>query len=244
MRWDMHKVIVERPRGGGAPRKGGREAARERHDPERSPLREGMTRWGRTKWLSEHLGPLRRFLMSQVGRRWDAVHSEICQRIRPDNTVQRHILQHLPDLVAIDVRLVGGVPWYAEGGWRHGPIAPTGWRRVYVCPRSGLLKRIPAGADRRPALGAERRVIDERAHFRKIDGAWYRVELAPVPEEPSAYGRCYDAVLGTTLSMIGPYYDRPKILAQVHGAEGLYARRKRPLSKRERRLVGEVGRVK
>lgn len=244
MRWDMHKVIVERPRGGGAPRKGGREAARERQDPERSPRGEGMTRWGRTKWLSEHLGPLRRFLMARVGRRWDAVHSEICQRIRPDNTVQRHILQHLPDLVAIDVVLENGVPHHADGTWRSGPITPSAWRKVYVCPKTGVLRRIPPASPLRLPIADERRVIDDRVHYRKLGGAWYRVELAPIPEDPAAYRECYDVVLGRRLFMVSPYYNRSKTLALVHGVDGVYAVRRRPLTKKERRQVGEVGRVK
>ncbi|MEZ4452838.1 MAG: hypothetical protein R3B09_25475 [Nannocystaceae bacterium] len=239
----MHKVIVERPRGGAAPRKGGRAAARERLDLETSPRQEGMTRWGRTKWPSEHLGPLRRFLMSRVGRRWDAVHSEICQRIRPDNVVQRHILQHLPDLVALEVELEGGVPCHGGSDWRRGPLVPSGWCRVYVCPRSGLLKQIPP-AKRAPELQAvPRRQVDDRLYY-KVGGAWFRVELAPIPELPGAERGCYDVVFERRVSMIGTYGTRERLLVEIHGAPGLYACRRYPLTRRERRLVGEVGRVK
>ena len=82
MRSDMSKVIVARPRLGSrnkARAKGRRrELQREGLDGHRL---EGIKRLrGGTKILNEHLGPLRRYLESQVGRPWDKVFSEICAR--------------------------------------------------------------------------------------------------------------------------------------------------------------------
>jgi hypothetical protein len=50
---------------------------------------------GGTKGFSDHLGPLERYLRSQVGRPWNKVYSEIAAHIRPSNALQQHILSHL-----------------------------------------------------------------------------------------------------------------------------------------------------
>ena len=87
MRSDMAKVIVERPRIGSSMRgksKGYRRSL-QRLDHETLPSKEGIKRrhLGHRKWLNEHLGPLRRYLDSQVGRPWNKVFSEICGAHQP-----------------------------------------------------------------------------------------------------------------------------------------------------------------
>lgn len=132
----MHKVLVERPRRGGGHEPGERRLPFE-DQPVRGPMRE---RQRRTKWLSENLSPLERYLQSQVGRPWRLVYSEIRRNLAPRNAVQMHILQHLFQFIATDVWLVDGVPWTCASG-RERPVG-TGWGRLdfYVCPKSGLLK--------------------------------------------------------------------------------------------------------
>src|SRR5262245_14992574 len=81
VRHDMAKVIVERPRHRShwnKPKGYRRQLRRQLGDG--PATREGMKRlWkGGTKMLNEHLGPLRRYLDSQVGRPWDKVFAEIC----------------------------------------------------------------------------------------------------------------------------------------------------------------------
>ncbi|MCA9709581.1 MAG: hypothetical protein KDK70_27330, partial [Myxococcales bacterium] len=84
----MDKVLCERPRGGV------RRARRSRY---RGPLEEAprfeptSRRRGGSKWLGEHLGPLRRWLRAQAGRPWDAVYAELRANISPANAVQMHI---------------------------------------------------------------------------------------------------------------------------------------------------------
>src|SRR5438045_7109980 len=89
MRADMGKVLVERPRLGRRraerwPGKGYRKRLKKYADAGASPPpREGMKdsySFG-TKSFNEHLGPLRRFLDSNVGRPWDKVYSEICKHV-------------------------------------------------------------------------------------------------------------------------------------------------------------------
>jgi hypothetical protein len=79
MRADMGKVLVERPRlgsrDGSRPKKGYRKRLQKAFDSgDPLPVREGMkVRCGRGKHFNEHLGPLRRFLNSNVGRQWDKI---------------------------------------------------------------------------------------------------------------------------------------------------------------------------
>jgi hypothetical protein len=145
MRSDMPQVIIERPRGG--PRfktpKGERRRDQRIPDDER-PTRESIGRkWsGSPKWLNEHLGPLRRFLRSNVGRPWNKVYSEICARIRRDSAVQDHVRDHVFDYVTVNVILVDGVPCSREGSDYGMPIGRYDRRELYVCPRTGILRRI------------------------------------------------------------------------------------------------------
>src|SRR5438309_8576261 len=96
MREDMAKVIVERPRVGHSARGKPKGYRRKYGDPtaEGLPRREGIRRrcGGGTKSFNEHLGPLRRYLDSLVGRPWNKVHAEICARLNRGSVVQQHVL--------------------------------------------------------------------------------------------------------------------------------------------------------
>ena len=147
MRADMAKVIVERPRGKGwawnKPK--GYRRRLGRYGQDGPPNHEGIkARWhGRTKDLNEHLGPLRRYLDRQVGRPWDKVFSEICAHINRNSAVQDHVRDHVEAYVCIHIILIDGVPCSAEGGREYGePLSHFRYRRWYVCPRSGLLKKV------------------------------------------------------------------------------------------------------
>lgn len=63
----------------------------------------GMRPRGRAvdrKTFSDHLGPLRRFLLSRVGRRWDDVYSEIVEKV-PKGLHRHHLDTHLESYVEI-----------------------------------------------------------------------------------------------------------------------------------------------
>ena len=146
MRPDMAKILVERPRGGRcvAVAKGYRKEL------QRTPVEDLRTREGikarsrgNPKWFTDHLGPLRRFLLSQAGRPWDLVYSEICQGLRKGFPVREHFLLHVHQYVEKRVVLIDGIPCHAEGRIYGRPLANYGGRYLYVCPKSGLLKRVP-----------------------------------------------------------------------------------------------------
>jgi hypothetical protein len=143
MRSDMAKVIVERPRYGSflPSRKKGYRKQLQRTAIEDQLQREPMPgRWrGRERSLNEHLGPMRRFLRSNIGRPWNKVHQELCEHVSFANAVQSHILDHIDDYVERYVELVNGVP-VATSGWRIGRRLQPGC--LYVCPKTGILRAV------------------------------------------------------------------------------------------------------
>jgi hypothetical protein len=187
MREDMFHVIVERPRlGGGRTRKG---RARPWED---LPKQEGMQRphmrSGDWKSLNENLAPLRRYLERQVGRPWNKVYSEISRHLRADNPVQQDVRDHLSDFVAIKPRRRAGA-LYIDGSGKERRDR-LWYQPLYVDPKDGLLKRtdrLPEAkalrsARRRKPQPADRIALAPDRELRRIDGLWYEIALAPLPE--------------------------------------------------------------
>jgi hypothetical protein len=238
MRSDMAKVIVERPRKKGwawNKPKGYRRTLR-RMSAEGQPIREGMKhRWqNHTKWLNEHLGPLRRYLDSQVGRPWDEVFSEICAHINRNSAVQNHVRDHVKDYVAVHVFLVDGVPCSGEGSWHHGtPLHRMLWRPWYVCPRTGQLRRSALPRQERPRRSRTRvhppvRVSDTLV-CKFLQGGWHLLTVRALPgmrDQSSAR----DVVLDKPVKEITPGRARHE-----YGAE-VYAVDRRRLARPELRL--------
>jgi hypothetical protein len=89
----------------------------------------------------ENLAPLRRFLRSRVGRPWNDVHHEICALLNVRSAVQKHVLDHIREMVEVNVVMVDGVPHHKPGHWYGGsPIVRNRWREFYVCPLTGALR--------------------------------------------------------------------------------------------------------
>lgn len=199
MREDMFKVIVTRPRIGSRYKPSAKSRAdalaRKRVTGKRLALE--TERLG-TRYLNEHLGPLKRYLHRQVGRRWDDVFSDICARLDTGSTVKMHVREHLDDYV---IRRT----WAVEGGdvWgapQWGPLRSVtlGHALFYVEPDTGVLRRV---SDLRDRLGlsnrrSERRYraygypiryeaepparwLDANRCHAKLHGIWYALELLP-----------------------------------------------------------------
>ncbi len=178
----MAKIIVERPRVGGGPRK-----RPEACDLEDLPSREGMRRAHKDrKELNENLAPLRRYLISKAGKHWDKVHSDICEHIKLSSAVQRHILEHLKWMVKTDC-FIGpdGKVW--EHGYGYGskdrPIS-EGFKEFYVHPKSKVLhyqqwKKNWYKRNQKP--DPNRKVTGDLMQIHKIDGVWYEIHLKKLP---------------------------------------------------------------
>jgi len=234
MRPDMDKVIVERPRFGsrqhGTPK--GLRRRLQRFGDDGPPRFEGIKRrGGKTKYLNEHLGPLRRYLDSQVGRPWDLVFSEICAQIDRKSAVQDHVRDHVEGYVARHVVEVDGVLHVAADRWRGGgPLADVWSYRWYVCPRTGLLRRKPPRP--RPPARPDRPEppryvrVSETSQCRKVDGVWHLVELGPLPP-PWSPSAARDVLLDRPAVEVSPEKAR-----QEYG-DAVYAVSTRRLSRRE-----------
>src|SRR5688572_31613474 len=166
----MAKVIVERPRlGGGVRYPRGSERGYRRVDVEDFPRREGIKRpWQRTsayKGLNENLAPLRRYLLSNVGRPWDKLFGEISERIALDSAVQLHIWQHVKQYVCFAATRVGRE--YVDSRGR------AVYESFLVDARTGLLRKNERSwrwrANRYPLPQPDPNVItvDERQQYRR-----------------------------------------------------------------------------
>ena len=162
MRRDMFQVIIERPRLGGGWSKKQRTGERTDRAFERAPAKVAMSRTRGTKELNENLAPLRRFLASRMGRPWNAVHSEICAVLSMGSAVQKHVLDHVKQYVEENPLMIDGQPHdpIAVCG-RHHPLCVFGHRwRFYVCPRTGLLRRVACERRKPPRKAEEQSTMD------------------------------------------------------------------------------------
>jgi hypothetical protein len=201
VREDMARVIVERPRIVDSFTRKGRVRPLEEL-PKRLGMRRSQRERGGYKTLNENLAPLRRFLERQVGRPWDKVYSEIAARLRADNTVQQHVRDHLKDFVATR-------PLRAVSTWRRWGDESLWYQPLYVDPRDGILRRTDRLPDvrvrRRKEAEQHNRLVSERvelsdtSELRRIDGMWYAVSLAPLPEPE------YQPVTGLQRVALKPY---------------------------------------
>jgi hypothetical protein len=241
MRADMAKVIVERPRKpccGWYKLKGYQRRLRQYGD-DGPPSREGMKeRWqGGTKYFNEHLGPLRRYLDKQVGRSWDKVFSEICAHIDRSSAVQDHVRDHVEDYVTRHVILIDGVPCSGEGGYGYGmPLHQFRYRPWYVCPLTGLLRRVKVVSRKRPHAPKPESPpkyipVSDTLQCRFLDGAWHLVTLRPLPAPYHHRGRCtaVDVLLKVPVPQLTPQDAR-----RHYGAE-VYAVAVRRLARKELR---------
>jgi len=232
MRPDMHEVIIERPRrrprGDDYPR-----ARRARPDGEELPLREAMGRGYRAKYLNENLAPLRRFLTRRVGRPWTKVFEEIAEHLSVSSAVQKHVVDHLRDLVVLHAwRDADGRLW-GEGRW-GGPrrLRAHGRALLWVDRETGILRRTDP-EPRKLAKRLSRRDPDARTtkdgrELRRFRGVWYLVTTAPLPAPPVA---AIDALARRTVPAWPRYLDHA--LADLW-TSGRYVKTARPLTKRER----------
>jgi hypothetical protein len=247
MRPDMPKVLVERPRlPSRVPRGRDGRKFRDTSDAAFLPMKAG---YRDPKSLNENLRPLARFLASQVSRPWDKVHSELCAVIDGRNAVQRHILEHLSNYVAVHTGVVNGVLVDLSARWYGlGRVSQP----LYVDPRTGLLRRNPDDVSwrkgsraRQQAAERERsrvwREVSPTIQLHRLDDCWFEVAIAPLPPAPAIV---WDTV--RRRSMVQRTTDSHRrsddqATAQYYGRAAVYAASKRQLNAREIREHGLKG---
>jgi len=189
MREDMSKVVIERPRSGHSlPGYKTRLRVR-RYDPEKdyedtpkrvSGSRSKYVRAGETKYFSDFLSPLRRFLRTNVGRPWDKVYSEMRENLDDRKVTGRHVFEHVEMEVETHALIGGDGEVYILG--YNGGLQPI--YGFYVDPRTGLL----CWSDSRPPWkqrGKSKTDAQEVNHVRlsantcyvKMSGIWYFIEF-------------------------------------------------------------------
>ncbi len=247
MRSDMHKVIVERPRRGMRMRK---RFSRPGVDLESLPFRSGINRTfegtGGTKSLNENLAPLRRYLVRQVGRRWDNVYSEICEYLDVNNTVKQHVRDHVEDLILVQtVRDSDGII-RDMNSWTKLDVYWS--QEVFVDPNTGIIRRSDSLRSWREArenhwywrgnrkrsrkeTQSDSRVIDSDGELHNLGGIWYQIEFEN-PSETDFRKTGLEAGEGFT-------HERPLVYDQLErklvSSRRRYANSKRQLSRAELR---------
>ena len=144
----------------------------------------------KTKYLSDHLGPLRRLLRSQLGQPWDQVYSKIRREVKGNTMAGQHVLEHVSAYVCTAVEMVDGQP-YAKGGvpWHWGNARLGRWRNeFYVHPETGLL--CLADVERKAQKvkqASDFVVVSDLFQYRLIDGIWYGIEFEAIAQCSKAY---------------------------------------------------------
>lgn len=203
MRPDMNEVLIERPRRGMRikTRRNNKPRAAEYVDDD-SYSRELRPTPRRTKRFDDHLGPLRRWLRSQVNRPWDKVWSELCAGIDQRSVTGRHLLGHARGEVEIECEVGEDRKIYATTGWwRHRRRAPV--EGLYVHPHTGLLRwqEPMSQQERKRKQWAElpdpdiRDLPDGDVLWREC-GIWFRVRAEIVPWQHRPKVRAWDYELG------------------------------------------------
>lgn len=180
MRQDMYRVLTERPRGGhrrktsrgNRPRVSewaGEDSFAGDYRPERRE----------TKYFSDLISPLRRWLRAQVGRPWDKVWSELVGGVDSRTLMGGHLLEHASWEVEQHCRIDTATrsPRDLRGN------AVTG---LYVDPRTGLLRWKPplsrALQQRsQPQAAADTLPVGENRFLIKRDGIWFDVAVTNQP---------------------------------------------------------------
>ena len=183
----MDKVIVERPRWGSRlpSRKKGYRKYIASTPIDNLPRREPMLgRWqGRQRHLSEHLGPMKRFLRSRVGRPWEKIHEELCEHVSFANPVQSHVLDHIFDFVHENVEVINRnhVITQKRNWWRGGRLRQGD---LYICPKSRILKAV-AGPRLRTSHPEKQFPQTATTKYLLKENHWWEVRLCRTPDHPA-----------------------------------------------------------
>lgn len=190
MRKDMFKVIVERPRRGGGGKRG---KGWRRVDGDDTPVKAGVRPKGsRSKRLNENLKPLERFFEKRVGKFWPKIFAEICANLDTGNAVQKHVRDHVDDIVATKMTKRGEAIFAKTRFGGLTPLEEMSWPRFYVHPTSQVLMRNPHWRRWQRIFRANQReaAAETATHYRKLDpltawhkvgGIWYEFRLTPAP---------------------------------------------------------------
>ncbi|MBM3822350.1 MAG: hypothetical protein FJ404_05580 [Verrucomicrobia bacterium] len=232
----MHKVVVERPR---KDRHWAKSRPRPKPPFDDLPHHESIkARHIHRKHFSDLLGPLKRWLRSQVGRPWNDIYSEACAVIKPDSIVRAHIKGHMLQYVQRHTFMHGGKVCVIDQDYLRLGMIPVEERQhcsnlFFVHPDTGLLCAVAQPPSKhleipRPRKQPETlRWLNECFALKQIKGLWFECQFRHVP--PKGQLRVYDHALGKHV-----------LRKKLHWRDGqqLHCFAKRQLSRRQLRHFG------
>jgi hypothetical protein len=183
----------------------------------------------RSKYLSDHLAPLRRLLYSKVGQHWDEVYREICQRLDANTMLGQHVIDHLWDYVERHVEIVNGIPhrkaYRGIGGYELG----NRWYgdEFYIHPDTGILclaTRSPKTKSQPQTLQRDDIAIIGDRYYRRLDGIWYCITFQDLP----SLEKVRDVIIKELIT--------PQVAEQAYG-KAVYAASKRQCNKKEIKII-------
>ncbi|UKO97705.1 hypothetical protein [Nostoc sp. UHCC 0870] len=137
----------------------------------------------KSKYLSDHLGPVRRFLRSKVGQPWNDVYRELCQRLDHNTMAGQHVIGHLWDFVERYVEIIDGKVCRKAYQGRQVWLDIIYRDRFYIHPETGILcaiDKVPRKQKRKPQE-QDIIIIDNYHQYRKINDIWYLITFADFP---------------------------------------------------------------
>ncbi|HEY9695983.1 MAG TPA: hypothetical protein V6D10_01750 [Trichocoleus sp.] len=181
----------------------------------------------KSKYLSDHLGPLRRFLRSHVGQPWNDVYSKLCQQLNGNTMAGQHVLNHVWDYVERHVELIDGIP-YSKPYWISRDRLDSHYKdKFYVHPETGILcasAKAPR-KQKRNQPQRDRMILDEYHQYHQINEIWYLVTFEEFPPSPTEW---VTDVLEGAIS---------RSAARWINGQRRYAAKKRQCSKKEIRFI-------
>lgn len=184
MRQDMPEILQERRRHR-ASTEGKTLRRREQRDqrcdslPSKQSMAGPYSGWIKMQSVA-NTSPLKRYLVSQVGRLWDEVAAELLQGRGNKTFAQNKLRKHLHDLVALHVEIVDGQPQSrAKSTWRRGLAQAVVW----VHPDTGIVMPVPRKPRRKRKEKLAQVYITWDQRFVWLDEQWKLVVLKPLPPE-------------------------------------------------------------
>ncbi len=233
----LNEIVIERPRGGMRIRSKSIKGTKKMlYKLSQEASDDGLFRpylikvRNKTKWLSDHLGPLRRLLLSKVGQPWNDVYRDLCQRLDRSTTIGQHVIDHLWDYVERHVKIVEGIPYRKTcRGYRNCQLTKW-WDRsqFYIHPDTGLLCLAVRSPKPKPMIKPQQRDdivrIDANHYYRKLDGVWYIVTFRDFPP----LEKVRDGILKEWITH--------QVAEQEYG-RAVYAASKRQCNKKEIKMI-------
>jgi hypothetical protein len=178
----------------------------------------------KTKFSTDHLGPLRQLLRSKVNQPWDSVYSDLCQRLNTNTLMGQHVLSHLWGYVERHVEMRDGVPYAKAASYCSHPLGSWWRNEFYIHPDTGILLLAERSPKPLPQVCEDIIKINAYSQYRKLNEIWYLITFTDIPK----YAMVWDVVLKLDITLAIAYRE--------YGRR-IYASRKIQCSKQLLRVV-------